>query len=294
MFNYKFGPINVGVEFGSEISLPLQEELVSNYAHVTTNANYSELDHYCRITSWNVNSYKSVPEDLVKWNNRHVSIRTKRNIRLEAEYNQDFDTSIAVFEGIDYMFNNDRKRYWEFVQRVSLYPKLINDNLYLIHCAAIIIDGKAHIFLGPSGAGKTTTALKARKAGYEILSDDTCILSWKGDRVTAFAAPYKSKSGIIGVNGEYEVASFYILNQDIDTSVETITLKQFAKSLQERLYEAQYWAHIFEMSFSSISTEVAKKILKFTLFLSRRYKPLQYNNSKESNIKNLIGVKGGI
>lgn len=294
MFTYKFGPINVGVEFGDEMSLSLQRELVSNYDHVTTNTKYYELDHYCKILSWKLNSYKSLPEDEVLWNDRHVSIRTKRNIRIEAKYNNKLDSSISVFEGQDYMQNNDSKRYWEFVQRVSLYPKLISEDMYLIHCAAIIIQNKAHIFLGPSGAGKTTTALKARYAGYDILSDDTCILKWKGDRVTAFSGPYRSKSEIIGINGEYEVANFYILNQDMNTSIDIIPLKKFVKSLQERLYEAQYWTHIYGLSSSSISIEVARKILRFTLFLSRSYKPLQYNNSKTADISKIMEVKGGI
>ncbi len=42
----------------------------------------------------------------------------------------------------------------------------------LLHSAAVIVGGRAYVFFGPSGAGKTTLAANARRAGFRVLSDD--------------------------------------------------------------------------------------------------------------------------
>ncbi|MDB2282651.1 hypothetical protein PM030_12290 [Halorubrum ezzemoulense] len=42
----------------------------------------------------------------------------------------------------------------------------------VLHASAVSIDGKAAIFLGPRGAGKSTTAAAFNKEGYDIIEDD--------------------------------------------------------------------------------------------------------------------------
>jgi len=283
IFLYNFGPLKVGVTFNESINKSLVKELPSYYSHVATDDESANVDHMCHIDSWDLDAYQSEKEDVIIWNDNRVSIKTERNIRIEAEYSDHLNCHLSVFEGNDYWENNDRMRYWEFSQRISLYPRLIKNNLILIHCATIVVDGKAHVFLGPSGAGKTTIALKAQEADYKVLSDDTCLLRWTDDQVTALSVPYISKSGIVGGPGEYEVKAIYILEQDKESAVGLLQKKYFARAFQERIYEGQFWSHIF-----GLNTDVAKKILSFTLFVTRKYKPLIFYNSYESNLTEYI------
>jgi hypothetical protein len=48
------------------------------------------------------------------------------------------------------------------------------------HAAGVKLDGRAILFLGPSGAGKTTLAIKARLARLPLLSDEQIFITWRG------------------------------------------------------------------------------------------------------------------
>ena len=59
---------------------------------------------------------------------------------------------------------------------ISLYQYLIGRGFYLIHASAIGRNGKALLFSGKSGAGKTTTMLACVQAGFDFYSDDATLL----------------------------------------------------------------------------------------------------------------------
>ena len=50
-----------------------------------------------------------------------------------------------------------------------------------LHANAIVVGGVAIAFAGRSGAGKSTLAAHFQSAGYEVLCDDVCVLSFDGD-----------------------------------------------------------------------------------------------------------------
>lgn len=56
--------------------------------------------------------------------------------------------------------------------RVVVAYRLLELGGVLLHSSAAVSRGRAHLFLGPSGAGKTTAARQSRATGREVLSDD--------------------------------------------------------------------------------------------------------------------------
>ena len=56
--------------------------------------------------------------------------------------------------------------------RVLTAYRLLSRGGALLHSAAIVSDGEAFLFFGPSGAGKTTISRLALRAGAHVLSDD--------------------------------------------------------------------------------------------------------------------------
>ncbi len=60
----------------------------------------------------------------------------------------------------------------ENLLRVVVAHRALQLGGVLLHSSAAVLEDGAHLFLGPSGAGKTTVARLCLDAGYEVLSDD--------------------------------------------------------------------------------------------------------------------------
>lgn len=56
--------------------------------------------------------------------------------------------------------------------RVLVAYRLLATGGALVHSAGVVEEGRAYLFLGPSGAGKTSVGRLARSAGRTVLSDD--------------------------------------------------------------------------------------------------------------------------
>jgi hypothetical protein len=61
----------------------------------------------------------------------------------------------------------------------------------ILHASAVALDGAAYLFIGHSGAGKSTTAMHALSLGAEVLSDDRTIVTIERDGgVRAWGTPW--------------------------------------------------------------------------------------------------------
>ena len=74
--------------------------------------------------------------------------------------------------------------------RVLVAYRLLELGGVLLHSSAAVAGGKAHLFLGPSGAGKTTAARKSRDRGLEVLSDDINALCRDVEAVVVEKLPF--------------------------------------------------------------------------------------------------------
>lgn len=84
--------------------------------------------------------------------------------------------------------SSDRKLLQlDYVLHVLLIEWLRSRGLYFIHAAAVCRGDRAYLFVGPSGAGKTTAALLGIRRGLSFLGDDRLILKARGDGVAAYA-----------------------------------------------------------------------------------------------------------
>jgi hypothetical protein len=81
----------------------------------------------------------------------------------------------------------------------------------LIHSSCAIEQGQAHVFVGHSGAGKSTAA----KLSYprNLLSDEATLVKISEDKVTVFNSPFRSEIESSFYEEEILLASLNLLNQ---------------------------------------------------------------------------------
>lgn len=81
-----------------------------------------------------------------------------------------------------------------YLRVVTAYSALAHGGL-LLHCSAAVAGGRAMLFLGRSGAGKTTVARGALAAGAEVLSDDMALVRPRGEGFEVGCVPFVGELG---------------------------------------------------------------------------------------------------
>lgn len=98
--------------------------------------------------------------------------------------------------------------------RVLAAYRLVEVGGALLHSAAVVIGGKGHVFLGPSGTGKTTIAANARAAGFVVLSDDMNAVAPSPTGTVVEKLPFAGELGADGLPARaLELGGIYRLRQ---------------------------------------------------------------------------------
>ena len=62
-------------------------------------------------------------------------------------------------------------------------------NRFALHASAVMVNGRLHLFCGPSGIGKSTLAAQLHSRNYNAFTDDKCVLYWDKDQQEYLAEP---------------------------------------------------------------------------------------------------------
>ncbi len=89
---------------------------------------------------------------------------------------------------------------------------------FVLHSAGLVLEGKAYVFFGHSGAGKSTaTTLSLEGRGALALSDDLVLLLREGDRFLAAATPFQgSMAQRVKEKGLCPLAGLFHLRQSAE------------------------------------------------------------------------------
>ncbi len=114
------------------------------------------------------------------------------NFQATLEWGEPMRATLAVAHGTDLAQLNAVEN---FLRVASAYRVLANQGV-LLHSAGIVLDGRAYLFAGQSGAGKTTLTRKAHQAGAGILSDDiNIVLPVESAGYRAYPVPFAGDFG---------------------------------------------------------------------------------------------------
>ncbi|MDS0260022.1 hypothetical protein NDI56_11515 [Haloarcula sp. S1CR25-12] len=144
-----------------------------------------------------------------------------------------------------------------FVRGPGLRSALVQQGAVVLHASAVVIDGRAVAFAGPSGRGKSTTAGAFLAAGHDLLTDDVLPCDPAGRPVVPSGAPSLSvdarASAALGLGqsseataevavedrfaaGTYPLAAVYLLTDGADVDIERLSAQRGVFGLLKASY----------------------------------------------------------
>jgi hypothetical protein len=101
---------------------------------------------------------------------------------------------------------------------------------FLMHSASAIRNGKAFLFSGVSGAGKTTISRLA-PPDATLLTDEISYVRKQGDGYVAFGTPFTGELAKVGENVSAPIAALYLLAKGPDNRIDPIAPGEAARSI---------------------------------------------------------------
>jgi hypothetical protein len=105
---------------------------------------------------------------------------------------------------------------------------------FLLHAASAICGGRAYLFSGVSGAGKTTMTRLA-PANITLLTDEISYLRPSADGYAAFGTPFAGELARAGENCTAPVSALFFLEQGPENRVDELTSAEALRRLMRNI-----------------------------------------------------------
>jgi len=101
---------------------------------------------------------------------------------------------------------------------------------FLMHSASAIRNGKAFLFAGVSGAGKTTISRLA-PADATLLTDEISYVRKQGDGYVAYGTPFTGELAKLGENTSAPLGALYLLAQGQENRIDAVGAAEAGREL---------------------------------------------------------------
>lgn len=101
---------------------------------------------------------------------------------------------------------------------------------FLVHAASAIRDGKAFLFAGVSGSGKTTISRLA-PADATLLTDEVSYVRREGNCYVACGTPFAGELARVGENQSAPLSALFLLEKGRENKIEPISATQTVQRL---------------------------------------------------------------
>lgn len=125
-------------------------------------------------------------------------------------------------------------------------------NMTAIHSASLLYQGKAWLFSGPSGTGKSTHTnlwLKLYETETKLLNGDLNLLAFENDKPVIYGIPWCGTSGIFDTDA-HPLGGIVLLKQAPTNHVAELSEEQKILSVLHRFISPSWTADMFEANLS--------------------------------------------
>jgi hypothetical protein len=131
--------------------------------------------------------------------------------------------SRAEFSGVRHEYALDS------LIRILLTVALLPRQGFLLHAASIVRNGRAYIFMGRSGAGKSTVASLSPEGS--VLTDEISLIRFERGTWNAHGTPFWGEFRAAGHNQNYPIAGIYCLTQAPEDKVVPLKPKELLRAM---------------------------------------------------------------
>lgn len=133
----------------------------------------------------------------------------------------------------------------------------------LVHAASVLRNGKAFLFAGVSGAGKTTIARLA-PTDATLLTDEISYLRRNGHGYLAYGTPFAGELARVGENVQAPLAALYLLQKGPENAIEPVKGSEAARKLLENVLFFTHDTELVGLVFES-ACELVRNVPVYTL-----------------------------
>ena len=139
--------------------------------------------------------------------------KTGKRTQEGGEFSYLLDDARLILRSQGAEFHGVRHEYaLDSLLRILLTMVLLPQRGFLLHGATVVRDGRAYIFFGRSGAGKSTVASLVSRKGT-VLTDEISLLRYSDGCWQAHGTPFWGEFRAAGQNRLVPVAGLYLLKQ---------------------------------------------------------------------------------
>ena len=139
----------------------------------------------------------------------------------QTDFGYDFEGAALRASSHGIHFHGVRNEYaLDSLLRVLLSWKLLGHHGFLLHAATVVRHGKAYVFTGRSGAGKSTVASLSQEGS--VLTDEISLLRRENGGWRAYGTPFWGEFRAAGSNTSASVAGIFRLLQAPENRVTPI------------------------------------------------------------------------
>jgi hypothetical protein len=120
------------------------------------------------------------------------------------------------------------------VLRITHSLILAEENGFLVHAASAIRGGRAYLFAGISGAGKTTMARLA-PPDATVLTDEISYVRRIGNVYKAYGTPFAGELARVGANTSAPLQTLYLLVQGPENTIRPVSKIDAARALMRHV-----------------------------------------------------------